>query len=253
MSEGIQTGRDLTFIHSQTNQVIASHTNPDDEYRRLALRHGLQPAALRRRYKCRKCHTFSFISILENIMKSIISTFAAAATIATIALASAGAQASDGTITFTGSVTDTTCSIDAKADGSAKKDVTLPTVTNSTLGSIGATAGATAATDLTFALSGCSTETKAVARFENGPTINQTTGYLENMAPDGAQNVQVRLLNAKHAPINVVTGENNKLDDNGVAIVSGAAELKYFAEYYATGKATAGPVKSSVEYTVDYQ
>ena len=197
-------------------------------------------------------HTLVHFSI-GNIMKSIISIFAAAATIATIALTSTGAQASDGTITFTGSVTDTTCSIDAKTAGAANKDVQLKAVTNSTLGSTGATAGATAATDLTFALSGCSTEAKAVARFENGPTINQTTGYLENMAPAGAQNVQVRLLNASHAPINVVTGENNDLAGNGTAIVSGAADLKYFAEYYATGKATAGPVKSSVQYTVDYQ
>ncbi|KQR76412.1 fimbrial protein [Burkholderia sp. Leaf177] len=186
-------------------------------------------------------------------MKSFFSTIAAVATIATLALASTGANASDGTITFTGAVTDTTCSIDAKAVGAADKNVTLPSVTNSTLGAKGSTAGTTAAADLTFALSGCSTETKAVARFENGPTINQTTGYLENQAPAGAENVQVRLLNASHLPINVVTGENNDIAGNGSTIVSGNADLKYFAEYYATGKATAGPVNTSVQYTVDYQ
>ena len=161
-------------------------------------------------------------------MKSFISTVAAAATLATLALASTGASAAD-------------------------KNVTLPTVTDSTLGSKGATAGTTGATDMTFTLSGCSTETKAVARFENGPTIDQTTGYLANQAPAGAQNVQVRLLNASHMPINVVTGENNDMAGNGAAIVTGAANLKYFAEYYATGKATAGPVNTSVQYTVDYQ
>ena len=186
-------------------------------------------------------------------MKSFISTLAAAATLATMALASTGASAADGTITFTGAVTDTTCSIDAKTVGAADKNVTLPTVTDSTLGSKGATAGTSSATDLTFALSKCSTETKAVARFENGPTIDQTTGYLTNQAPAGAENVQVRLLNASHLPINVVTGANNDMAGNGVAIVSGAADLKYFAEYYATGAATAGPVNTSVQYTVDYQ
>jgi major type 1 subunit fimbrin (pilin) len=186
-------------------------------------------------------------------MKSFISTIAAAATLVTIALGSTGANAADGTITFTGAVTDTTCSIDAKAVGAADKSVTLPSVTSGTLASSGSTAGTTSATDLTFALSGCSTEAKAVARFENGPTIDQTTGYLANQAPAGAQNVQVRLLNASHLPINVVTGENNDMAGNGVAIVSGNADLKYFAEYYATGKATAGPVNTSVQYTVDYQ
>ena len=186
-------------------------------------------------------------------MKSFISTLAAAATLATLALASTGANASDGTITFTGAVTDTTCSIDTKVAGAADKNVTLPTVTNSTLGAKGAISGTSAATDMTFTLSGCSSETKAVARFENGPTIDQDTGYLTNQAPAGAQNVQVRLLNASHLPINVVSGENNGMDGNGVAIVGGAADLKYFAEYYATGKATAGPGKTSVPYTVDYQ
>jgi major type 1 subunit fimbrin (pilin) len=186
-------------------------------------------------------------------MKSFISTIAAAATIATIALASTGANASDGTITFNGLVTDTTCSIDAKTAGAADKSVTLPTVTGSTLASAGATAGTSGTSDMTFALSGCSSETKAVARFENGPTIDQSTGYLTNQAPAGAQNVQVRLLNASRLPINVVSGENNDMAGNGVAIVSGAADLKYFAEYYATGKATAGPVNTSVQYTVDYQ
>jgi major type 1 subunit fimbrin (pilin) len=186
-------------------------------------------------------------------MKSFISTVAAAATLATLALASTGASAADGTITFTGAVTDTTCSIDTKVAGAADKNVTLPNVTDSTLSSKGATAGTTGATDMTFTLSGCSTETKAVARFENGPTIDQTTGYLANQAPAGAQNVQVRLLNASHLPINVVTGENNDMAGNGAAIVTGAANLKYFAEYYATGKATAGPVNTSVQYTVDYQ
>ncbi len=186
-------------------------------------------------------------------MKSFISAVAAAATLAALALAPTAASAADGTITFTGAVTDTTCSIDTKVSGAADKNVTLPSVTNSTLASSGATAGTTAATDLTFVLSGCSTESKAVARFENGPTIDQTTGYMTNQAPAGAQNVQVRLLNASHLPINVVTGANNDLAGNGAAIVSGNADLKYFAEYYATGKATAGPVSTSVQYTVDYQ
>jgi major type 1 subunit fimbrin (pilin) len=241
----------LIFIHSQTNRFIASHTNPDDEKnvartaRSASAGIGILSAA--------SVYKPAFISLLETFMKSFISTLAAAATLATLALASTGANASDGTITFTGAVTDTTCSIDTKVAGAADKNVTLPTVTNSTLGAKGAISGTSAATDMTFTLSGCSSETKAVARFENGPTIDQTNGYLTNQAPGGAQNVQVRLLNASHLPINVVTGENNDMAGNGAAIVSGDANLKYFAEYYATGKATAGPVSTSVQYTVDYQ
>jgi major type 1 subunit fimbrin (pilin) len=242
----------LIFIHSQTNRFIASHTNPDDEKnvartaRSASAGIGILSAA--------SVYKPAFISLLETFMKSFLSTVAAAATLATIALASTGANAADGTITFTGSVTDTTCSIDAKVAGSADKNVTLRPVTAGTLASKGQTAGTTDGTDLTFALSGCSTETKAVARFVNGPTVDQTTGYLENQAPvGGATNVQVRLLNASRAPINIVTGDNNDMDGNGVQLVTGAANLKYFAEYYATGKATAGPVNTSVQYTFDYQ
>jgi major type 1 subunit fimbrin (pilin) len=186
-------------------------------------------------------------------MKSFISSLAAVATIATVAFASTGASAADGTITFTGMVTDTTCSIDAKTVGAADKNITLPTVTDSSLATDGATAGATAATDLTFVVSGCSTEAKAVATFQNGPTIDQKTGYLTNQAVGGAKNVQIRMLNAAHQPINVVTGENNDMAGNGVALVTGKADLTYFAEYYANGKATAGPVNTSVQYNVDYQ
>ncbi|CDY75134.1 Fimbrial protein precursor [Caballeronia glathei] len=187
-------------------------------------------------------------------MKSILSTLSTVAAIGTVALASTGAQAADGTISFTGTVSDTTCSIDAKATGAADKAVTLPTVSTRTLGANGAVAGTSAATDLVFALTGCSAgATKAVARFENGPTIDQTTGYLKNQAAGGATNVQVRLLNASMQPINVVTGANNDIANNGAAIVSSAANLKYFAEYFATGVATAGPLSTSVQYTMQYQ
>ncbi|SAL73944.1 fimbrial protein [Caballeronia terrestris] len=189
-------------------------------------------------------------------MKSFLSNLSGVAVLGAIAVASTGAQAADGTITFTGAVSDTTCSIDAQATGAGNKAVTLPTVSSRALGSSGATAGTSAATDLTFALTGCSAgATKAIAHFENGPTIDQSNGYLKNQSVDAgaATNVQVRLLNASLQPINVVTSANNDLSTNGAAIVTSKADLKYFAEYYATGVATAGPVSTSVQYTMQYQ
>jgi len=35
--------------------------------------------------------------------------------------------------------------------------------------------------------------------------------------------------------------------------VSGDVELKYYVEYYSTGAATAGAVKSRVSYTIAYE
>ncbi|SAL10164.1 fimbrial protein [Caballeronia telluris] len=187
-------------------------------------------------------------------MKSLISTLTGIAALSAIALASTGAQAADGTISFTGQVSDTTCSIDTQASGAVNKAITLPTVSKRTLGASGATAGTSAATDLTFALTGCTAGTKALAHFENGPTVDQATGNLANQSTNSpATNVEVRLLNASLQPINIVSSVNNDFTTDGVGITSGSGNIKYFAQYIATGAATAGEVKTSVQYTMQYQ
>jgi major type 1 subunit fimbrin (pilin) len=187
-------------------------------------------------------------------MKSFISTLSGIAALGAIALASTAAQAADGTVSITGQVSDTTCSINSQASGQVPVSLTLPTVSKRTLGASGQTAGTSAATDLTFALTGCSAGTKALAHFENGPTVDQTTGYLINQSTNSpATNVEVRLLNASLQPINIVTSANNDFTTDGTSITSGAGNLKYFAQYFATGAATAGEVKASVQYTMQYQ
>ncbi|WP_454829310.1 fimbrial protein [Paraburkholderia xenovorans] len=165
-----------------------------------------------------------------------------------------GAHAADGTISITGTVTDSTCSINGNASGTtADKAITLATVPAGSLASAGAVAGTSNPTDLQLNLTGCSgTATKAIARFENGPTVDQANGYLSNTAGT-AQNVEVRLLNAQMQPINVTTGVNNDIATNAATISGGAATLQYFAQYYATGVATAGTVSSSVQYSMEYQ
>lgn len=186
-------------------------------------------------------------------MKSITHTLAFA-TGGLLGLASFGAHAADGTITITGTITDTTCSINGKATGTpADKSVTLAPVPTGSLSSAGAVAGTSSPTDLQLNLTGCSgTATKAVARFENGPTVDQSNGYLSNTGGT-AKNVEVRLLNAQMQPINVTTNSSNQIATNGAAITSGAATLQYFAQYYATGVAQAGTVNTSVQFTMAYQ
>jgi major type 1 subunit fimbrin (pilin) len=173
-----------------------------------------------------------------------------------VGLHSMKAHAADGTITINGSVTDTTCSINGVAAGSpADVTVTLPTVPAGSLASAGAVAGTSNLGDIKLTLSGCSgTATKAVARFENGPTVDQSSGYLLNKASASpAQNVEVRLLNAQMQPINILNNANNDVAANGAVISGGAAMLNYFAQYYATGKAQPGSVNTSVQYTMQYQ
>lgn len=178
-------------------------------------------------------------------------TVAAAAT-----LASHGAHAADGTITINGTVSDTTCSINGVAAGSAANvTATLPTVPASALAGVGAVAGTSNLGDIKLSLSGCSgAATKAVARFENGPTVDQSTGYLVNQASaTPAKNVEVRLLNANLQPINITNNANNDLATTGATITGGTAVLNYFAQYYATGAAQPGSVNTTVQYTMQYQ
>jgi major type 1 subunit fimbrin (pilin) len=190
-------------------------------------------------------------------MRKFHTLAAAVSSMAVVALMSMPtAHAADGTITVNGTVSNTTCSINGMANGSpANVTATLPTVTAGALATAGATAGISNPGDIALVLSGCSgPATKAVARFENGTTVNQTSGNLVNQASASpATNVEVRLLNQKLQPINLVTNANNDIATNGAAISAGAATLHYFAQYIATGKATAGAVNTTVQYTMQYQ
>lgn len=185
-------------------------------------------------------------------MKAILPAIAIA-TSAMLGLASFSAHAADGTITITGTVSDTTCSINGTATGtSADKSITLPSVSAGSLSTAGNVGGTSSPSDLALTLSGCSgAATKAIARFENGPTVDQNNGYLNNSGT--ATKVQVRLLNAQMQPINITTNANNDISANSTMISGGGASLKYFAQYYSTGKATAGTVSTSVQYTMQYQ
>jgi major type 1 subunit fimbrin (pilin) len=179
-------------------------------------------------------------------------TFSALAIGGLLGLASLGAHAADGTIVITGALTDTTCSINGNAAGTdASKTITLPTVSAGSLAAMGQTAGTSQPSDLEFKLTGCSAGAKAIASFENGPTVDQDTGNLTNGGT--AANVQVQLLNGNLQPINITTNSNNQLETNGSAINAGVADLKYYARYYATGAATAGSVNTSVQFSMQYQ
>ncbi|HYG45705.1 MAG TPA: type 1 fimbrial protein, partial [Bordetella sp.] len=99
--------------------------------------------------------------------------------------------------------------------------------------------------------SGCAGTTLDTAHthFEMGPSVDATTGHLNNVTGT-ASNVQVQLLNALSAPIAV---GQPKQADAAVDISSGAGTLSYFAQYYATGPVTAGTVGTRVDYTIQYE
>lgn len=168
-----------------------------------------------------------------------------------VLLAASGAFASDGTITITGQVTDSSCNI-AVNGGTADYTVTLPTVSKDVLASDGAVAGASA---ISFSLSGCPASGAVRAYFE--PTnVDPSTGNLLNNAASPADNVQVQVLNQSGTAIDLRDNSNNPFTnfiDDGSG-TSGTADFTYSAQYIAVGgAAAAGQVDTALVYTLDYQ
>ncbi|MBB1202741.1 type 1 fimbrial protein [Enterobacteriaceae bacterium 89] len=165
----------------------------------------------------------------------------------------ASAFAVDGTITINGQITDTTCTISVDG-GSNDATVTLPTVSASTLGASGQTAGAT---PFNISLSSCSGTSLNTAStyFEPGAYVDSVTGRLniDSTAADAATNVQVQLLNADRNAIVAGASVANGQNDIPVDISGGNGTLNYFAQYYATGASTAGSVTTQVDYTMVYE
>lgn len=165
----------------------------------------------------------------------------------------ASAFAADGTITINGQITNTTCSVSVNG-GNNDATVTLPTVSASSLAVAGATAGMT---PFTISLSKCSgTSLKTASTyFEPGSYVDSTTGRLniDSAVQNAATHVQVQLLNASRNAIVAGATADNSQNNIPVDISSGNGKLNYFAQYYATGTATAGSVTTQVDYTMVYE
>ncbi|WP_199181049.1 fimbrial protein [Chromobacterium alticapitis] len=158
---------------------------------------------------------------------------------------SSAAFAADGVINITGQINGSTCQVNGTANGTlATVNVTLPTVSKSALATKGATAGTT---PFVLNLTQC-TGASAKTLFELGSTVDQTTGNLINQTTGGASNVQVGLLNSSFQPINITNNTNSQT----VSISNNVATLNYYAQYVATGAATAGAVNTSVMFSMQY-
>lgn len=173
-----------------------------------------------------------------------------------VAIAALGTQlahaAPDGTITFTGAISATTCKING---GTAPVNftVTMPTVSTTTLNAMDATAGRTG---FRIALTGCTPATGNVhTYFEGGSTVNLGTGRLINAG--SATAVEVELLNKDSSIITVGASDGVGVglqNSKSVAITAGAANLDYYAQYHSTSATGSGvgTVSSTVTYDISY-
>ena len=163
-----------------------------------------------------------------------------------LALGSVAAHAADGTVTINGKVTDQTCKVSAN---SKNITVTLPTVGVGSLATAGTTAGRT---PFTINLENCKAGDVS-AFFETGGNVDAASGRLNNTGTAG--NVQVQLLSDSSVVIPVLANAAQAPVTTKATVAKDAdsAALNYYAEYYATGAATAGDVATSVKYTINYQ
>jgi major type 1 subunit fimbrin (pilin) len=171
--------------------------------------------------------------------------------------------ASDGTITFTGAVTASTCGIQVNGAGTGDGTVALPTVSTAALTNAGQRTVA-AGTFFSIALSGCtavadigvgpSAPTTVQIYFEAGPNVNALTGGLINTVV--GSNVEVNLYNASQASIVGTQIRPGSTTNRPAAQTIGAEGTQWFYAGYSTAgaaaAATVGAVSTSVTYSLVY-
>lgn len=176
-------------------------------------------------------------------MNTMMNRLSGTALLFVLMMGTAFGAADTGTISFSGTLTSSSCTVDA---GGAS--VTLPWIPTSILQTTGSTAGRT---QFTITLSGCTiTEGDGTVKigFRNGTNIDQTTHNLKETA--ATTGVQIRLLNSALANINLVDNTNSlPLTPTG-----GNASFTLYAEYYAPGAAvvTAGSVAAALPFDLIY-
>ncbi|WP_440515008.1 fimbrial protein [Serratia sarumanii] len=164
--------------------------------------------------------------------------------------------ASSGTITFNGTLIDSTCEVTVNGQ-SADAVINLPAISMNQLSKDNETAGRTF---FTLNLSKCGAGQsgavqKVSAYFQGGDSVDVSSGRLLNKTGT-AKGVGLQLLDASRASnFKVISlGNANQVNDLAYTeIQNGSAVLPYAVEYYATGKTAPGTITSSVTYSLQYK
>ncbi|EMI5490443.1 type 1 fimbrial protein [Providencia stuartii] len=155
---------------------------------------------------------------------------------------SASVMAADGTITFNGEITATTCDI-TSSNGGKDFTVTLPKVSTTALANAGDIAGVT---QFDLILENCTSNVAVAASFENTTNTDASNGNLNPTT--GPANVQIRLADSTGTQAKVNGGAAGQTN-----IVNGSATLPFQAFYFAKAPVVdAGIVTAQVNYTIVY-
>lgn len=152
----------------------------------------------------------------------------------------------EGRVNFTGKVYAQTCQLN---DETKNKNVPLPDVRASELMQSGQTAKPT---PFKLDLTGCTKGLIAGLKFDQINVDAGNAGTLRNIAAgaETAQNVNIQILaNGQPLTLNTAMDFYYQAIDADDVLVS----YPFEARYYATGKTTAGEVKSYATFKIDYK
>lgn len=168
--------------------------------------------------------------------------------LSTLLIVSAGiassAQAADGTIKFTGNITDQTCTVDT---GSKNLPVSLGSVAQSALN--GAKGMKAAPTKFTINVSACpATVTGANVKFDGTSDSNDQSLLALDSGTGIATGVGIQIADKNGTPISLHTNSSD------YALAAGANALDFVARYVSTGPAvTTGTANGTSEFTIIYK
>lgn len=151
------------------------------------------------------------------------------------------AQAADGTVTITGSLAATTCSVKTPS-------VTVQLPTGVATGSLAKPGDRAGLTTFNIELTGCYGYSGITPKFDQASANITSGGRLANAGT--ATNVEIELASADGTvPLNLKLGDYAVKAD----IVNGAGKATFGAQYYSLGGATAGSAITTIGFTLLYQ
>lgn len=165
------------------------------------------------------------------------------ATAVTSAVISCAALAADGTINFTGSITDTACTVDA---ASASQTVKLGTVAAKSFSSAGATAGAAR---FSINLTDCPVASKTASIRFDGPVPSGNSSVLSLSSGQTATNIAVGLYLVDSTTLIPIGSSTPSVP----LTASGTNTFVFIAKYFALSTPVgAGTANANATFTVAY-
>ncbi|WP_277185086.1 fimbrial protein [Caballeronia sp. BR00000012568055] len=182
-------------------------------------------------------------------MKKIAMSLIAASMALAGVTAHAAPTSNGGVLTINGQLVANTCDVSGEGQGN-NFTVTLPTLAASELSAAGSTAGSTG---FTIALTNCVPNTGNVHTFWEYGANTLSDGALKNNGTATAVEVQLSDYNGAGQLLDLSKADGAQ-GAHSVALASGAANLKYAAQYFSPlGGAGAGTVATTVTYSIVYQ